>query len=600
METISNDFLLSCKLSLQTLRLNENQLTLPLNLIQHSELKILELRYNQLRKVPRLHENLVKFDIFHNKISSIEGMYPCLEACNEYGRSEDGGWFRPKLKDFFLGDNNLSELHSQTMAVMTKLSFIDLSNNALETIPSVVGYLRDLNKVNVDGNPFRIIRSAITYRPQGGIDTEKLMRSLRNKGYAPKGPGYHADAGWFVEASSGVDEEATPQKVMEANILARQAVDGRRSLDLNGRGLSDELKWPELMKALAQENEESTLGKKVSILNIADGKITKFGDEWVETLPSIIKLEGQRNCLESLPSKFTQLPLKAILLRRNNISSQVFENNICVTGTTLSSTLMELDLSTNRLEWIPDSLFDLTNLRTLNLSQNSMKTLAWEKDKASGKDRGWRHGLTSLEYLNLSDNKLKNLGYLPLALYGCKKLRTLMLNNNCIYDIPLEIGLLDQLTSIDLLGNSQRKIGMRVLTQSASNILKYLRERMDKDQIAQARNSHCEIMEALKEEYNVELDGDVLQEQNTNNHKAHQTSQTEECVTSTQQINEQSEISPTSNNCNDDVINELKENICETELLLKNLSLSQAKRFALKKQLAMHRSKLIREERKKV
>jgi hypothetical protein len=47
------------------------------------------------------------------------------------------------------------------------------------------------------------------------------------------------------------------------------------------------------------------------------------------------------------------------------------------------------------------------------------------------------------------------------------------------------------------------------------------------------------------------------------------------------------------------ILDELKESIMKLSIELEtNLSLSQAKRYALKKELAMERSKLIREERR--
>jgi hypothetical protein len=48
----------------------------------------------------------------------------------------------------------------------------------------------------------------------------------------------------------------------------------------------------------------------------------------------------------------------------------------------------------------------------------------------------------------------------------------------------------------------------------------------------------------------------------------------------------------------DKEISDLKQNIVQLSAELDNMSISQAKRFALKKQLAMERSKLLREGRK--
>lgn len=605
-EIIPKDFLQSCKGSLRSLELSDNQLTLSMNFVEHSKLEILDLNNNNLSIPPIIHENLVQLGLNRNNLKTIKGLYPVLEQCSDLGRTDDGDWFRPNLKILHLRQNKLTELHSQTMAVVTKLSFMDITDNSLEGIPPVVGYLNDLNKIVLDGNPFRIIRSFISYRPQGGIDTEKLLKSLRLKDHPPKGPGYHPDAGNFEEYSNG--NANTSQKMMEAKIMVREAISGKKALMINGRGLTGELEWPEVIECLSTDDDDGIVGNNVETLNIANGKLSSFGAEWVDVLPSLSAIDAQRNRLEVLPENLSKLPLKLLNLSRNCITSTVFQDSICLYETTLCKNLVELDLSNNKLEWIPDGIFDFNDLKTLNLSRNNIKSLEWERDEATGNERGWRHGLISLECLDLSDNQLSKLGYLPLVLFGCKNLHTLLLNNNCIYDIPLEIGLLEQIKKIDLLGNSQRKISMRVLTQNCSKVLKYLREKMDENQIAQARSSHIDIIEALREEYDVDISSglsDLNSTQNTEKiekvttkslqHSNHDSVQE---TSETQQL-EACQTKSTESVANDSVIEELNSEINKITAELRNLSLSKAKRFALNKSLAMTKSKLIREERQR-
>ncbi len=591
--------------------LSGNQLTLPMNLVEHSKLETLELRNNKFTTPPIIHENLIQLGLTKNSISSIKGLYPVLEHCSALGRTDDGDWFRPHLKNLHLRQNKLTELHAQTMAVLTKLSFMDVTDNNLEGIPPIVGYLKDMNKIVLDGNPFRTIRSSISYRPQGGIDTEKLLRSLRKKDYPPKGPGYHPDAGIFVESSN--ENANTNQKMMEAKMLVREATVGKKVLMISGRGLEGVLNWPEVIDCLTVDSDEGIVGNNVSTLNIANGKLTSFGTEWVAALPSLSAIDAQRNRLESLPNNLSDLPLKTLNCSRNCISSQVLQDVICMNNSKLCNYLIDLDLSNNNLEWVPDELFDLNSLKTLNLSRNKIKSLEWERDEDTGNERGWRHGLVSIEYLDLSDNRISKLGYLPLALFGCKNLHTLLLNNNCIYDIPLEIGLLEQIKKIELLGNSQRKIAMSVLTQSCSKILQHLRRKMDENQIAQARSNHREIIEALKEEYDLEIKCEQseniepivksvkpsINKQNNNVPVSQQHIQRLEVETtkpSQQNTTIKSEVEERS--VERSIIDDLKKEMENISRELDNLSLSQAKRLELKKSLVMKKSKLIREERR--
>ena len=162
----------------------------------------------------------------------------------------------------------------------------------------------------------------------------------------------------------------------------------------------------------------------------------------------------------------------------------------------------------------------------------------------------------------------------------------------------------------------------------------YLRERMDSTQIAKAHENHAEIIEALKEEYGVEIE-DVASQKHLDNitEKKSQSTvnsgpppETKEILTAQNKddrkeappvkqmmLTEQNKdvekeaAPPVKQNASTDknkdtkneVLNVLKEQIESVTMQLENnLSISQAKRFALKKTLAMHRSKLIREERR--
>ena len=68
-------------------------------------------------------------------------------------------------------------------------------------------------------------------------------------------------------------------------------------------------------------------------------------------------------------------------------------------------------------------------------------------------------------------------------------------------------------------------------------------------------------------------------------------------------VDNKSVVNNMDNNENNDVNNlvkELNQKINELKTKLENLSLTQAKKYALKKSLAMERSKLIREERRPI
>jgi Leucine-rich repeat (LRR) protein len=653
-EYISPGLLDSIQSCLKILDLSGNKISSSLDLSQHCNLQILELRHNKLKDAPRIHCNLMHLGLSFNEVSSIENLFAGQMDDNVKSLQDEGHeWFRSKLTEVHLEQNRLDKtLHAPTLAAMTNLKLLDVSHNALETIPHVVGYLPHLNKVLLDGNPFRMIRSAISYKKNGGIDTDRLLKSLRCKGDAPMGPGYYGSV------YEGIEEKKArmmPQAVTEARNILKHASCNDQVLNIGGRGLSGELDWPELVAELnaivkdvtsSSDLHPMTRGSQVRTWVFSNGKLSTFGDIWIQALPNITALEGKRNQIETLPDSFSQLFLKTLGLSQNRITSSTLQDSICIPGSNLASSLVHLDLSNNQIEYIPESLFEFSRLTSLNLSFNKIKTLEWKQDSNNNKTSsvGWRHGLISLEHLDLSNNAIHDLGYLPLALSGCKYLRSLLLNNNAIYHIPLELGLLEQLTNIDLLGNSQREIRVRVLTQSCSKILQYLRERMTPEEVEEARENHREIELALQHEVNQPDNGfvgedkvqkEVLNEDdddddetlvchsnddsNTSSNDGNRYSNNHE-IKSLEKVSKTTTTITNNNNDtgrsrgekerllvddNDDEllllqrISELKQNIAELSSKLENLSMSQSQRTTLKKELAMKRSKLLREQRKK-
>jgi hypothetical protein len=155
----------------------------------------------------------------------------------------------------------------------------------------------------------------------------------------------------------------------------------------------------------------------------------------------------------------------------------------------------------------------------------------------------------------------------------------------------LEIGLLEQLTSIDLLGNPQQQVRFNVLTRGCTHILQYLRDRMSVEDLDEARQNHQEIRDALEEESD-DSDNDEDLVEDDDDHDCDEIANS--CQTSKTRIETNLNMKP-----EDLSVTELiTKSIEKLTIELENNSLSQAKRYALKKQLAMEKSKLIREQRK--
>ena len=113
--------------------------------------------------------------------------------------------------------------------------------------------------------------------------------------------------------------------------------------------------------------------------------------------------------------------------------------------------LQRLDLGGNQLTALPESLGRLTQLRSLNLTANQLTALR----ESLGQ-------LTQLQRLDLSRNQLTAL---PESLGQLTQLQTLDLSNNQLKAVPESLGLLETLQILSLSRNK-----LRVLPESIGNL----------------------------------------------------------------------------------------------------------------------------------
>ena len=121
--------------------------------------------------------------------------------------------------------------------------------------------------------------------------------------------------------------------------------------------------------------------------------------------------------------------------------------------------LHELAIKSSYLAHIPEPILSMSQLTTLDLSQNHIIHFA----------SGAFANLTSLRTLNLDDNRVKNLA--KGCMNGLRKLTSLSMQNNGISDLDAQVFLDDtpQLTSIDLSYNLLREIDTWPLVMASSN-----------------------------------------------------------------------------------------------------------------------------------
>jgi len=110
----------------------------------------------------------------------------------------------------------------------------------------------------------------------------------------------------------------------------------------------------------------------------------------------------------------------------------------------LNHNLRSLDLSTNKIEILPEAIGNFTVLKNLNLNNNLLRSLP----NSIGK-------LKKLETLQLSNNSLTSL---PSPITNCNSLQTINLKMNRFKKFPIEVTHLKKLDAIDISSNQIKSL----------------------------------------------------------------------------------------------------------------------------------------------
>ena len=172
------------------------------------------------------------------------------------------------------------------------------------------------------------------------------------------------------------------------------------------------------------------------------------------------------------PPTLGRLQLKTLCLARNRLTAHALDTGL-LRGAVLER-LVELDLRSNAIESVPRGMWELRALRTLLLSHNRVRSLGAPLPT-------WRalRCAASLEHIDVASNVVCALGDLPDALADglLPALAILDLANNELRDVPPELGL-HELRSLLLHGNPQRQVRSAILQQGTPAVLEFLRSRV--------------------------------------------------------------------------------------------------------------------------
>ncbi|KAL7984993.1 hypothetical protein Chor_003563 [Crotalus horridus] len=231
--------------------------------------------------------------------------------------------------------------------------------------------------------------------------------------------------------------------------------------------------------------EELTQLKHLRNLLLQHNELYHLPDEFGQ-LVSLEELDISNNHISGIPTSFAFL----INLVRLNVASNQLRN--LPTEISAMKSLKQLDCTKNFLETIPPELGSMVSLEQLYLRRNKLCCLpdfhscTYLKELHVGENQIKVLRAEQLKYLNslcvleLRDNKLKSLPDEITLLQGLERLD---LSNNDISNLPCKLGNLSKLKFLALEGNPLRAIRKDILQKGTQEMLKYLRSKIQDDEI---------------------------------------------------------------------------------------------------------------------
>ncbi|KAI9277720.1 hypothetical protein BC943DRAFT_176001 [Umbelopsis sp. AD052] len=322
------------------------------------------------------------------------------------------------VQRLYLRRNQLSYLPANFEVLLSGLTDLSLRSNELNQFPLEITSLKQLVKLSLAGN-------GLTYIP---ADISKLR---------------HLE--WLSLSSNTLDD--LPVELAKCKRLTHLDIQKNRFKAL-----------PNCIAHLY--SLEVLLCQKNSISTI---KLEAFP-------PSLLTLNMSFNLLEAVPLALYNLPnIEALILSSNLIAHIPVE--LCLNNTSL----INLDLHTNKLVIIPQEISQLKHLRRFNIAINQITEVP-----ASIGD------LLMLEWLNVNDNQLTEL---PDSIGNLRKLIKFGIVQNKLEKLPDSIGRLTQLAKLDMRRNQFRWL--------PGSILK-LRDKQDSTQNITTENREDSMVRALR------------------------------------------------------------------------------------------------------
>jgi hypothetical protein len=580
-----------------------------IDLTDYVRLQAVSFVMNKLNTAPCISHSVKRLDLRSNKLTSISGLFPITSEETDFD-----------LVDLLLSDNYLTQLDPIVVERMVRLQRLDLISNKLTSLPYQLGFLTSLSTLSVSGNPVvtKLSSSAVN-DTNNNRNPQPLLQILRNR--APIDKGDNVSAGKCNDVASDLLSHALSTK-------------GNNTLDLAGKitnlSSNDNNVKNSVLKLEAFVRElllKPWIASGITGKLILDSNhLTSIPEDLLSSqcLPNVQEISLKANHLTEIPTSLQtscSKTVKQLDLGKNQLTADSLARAMWFQPTSFSSSsswslrcLTHLDVSSNRLSSFPiDTACDrqcFPSLQVLNLSNNRINTV-----------QDWSRLPSSLMILDLTENAIQDIEPLVVLLSAyCPEFQRLSLIHNQIKRIPLSIGLLKEYTprivSLNLRGNPQFAIRGDILELPCTELLSYLANRLTSEQRQAAIAKIQKLQEPNREGKENDTENISVQPELSVADSNHREKTPVTLIDTKKKEHQDQQVGGSSSSSNsnsidvgantdadadlDDnkVLDELKQKVEELKIQMENLSLTQAKKYALKKSLAMERSKLIREERR--
>ncbi|VVD01872.1 unnamed protein product [Leptidea sinapis] len=332
-----------------------------------SELQSLDLAQNNIKFVPSgvfcSLENLNTLNLTNNRIRTV-GQIGFGEGCGsnihnlDLSHNEikslpaDTELFKLRsLQHLYLQHNNITDISSEAFNGLVSMRVLNISHNRLHTLPEgLFANVRELREIYLNDNSLYQLANGIFHRLEQLIVLDISSNQLTSN---------HVDDGTFLGLIRLI--------VLNLSNNALTRLDGKTFKDLFF----------------------------LQILNLKNNSIGYIEDNAFLPLYNLNTLNLAENRLHTIDENLFNglFVLSKLTLNNNllvNIDQKAFKN---------CSDLKELDLSSNQLLEVPDALWELPLLKTLDLGENQISTFR----------NGSFKNLNQLTGLRLIDNQIGNL-----------------------------------------------------------------------------------------------------------------------------------------------------------------------------------------------